>query len=79
MEALQEIGCFDAKDTCELTIRMASDGQAPCQNCLQISVERVMEYTEIEQEPPAIIENNRPPQNWPEMNKKQPILYLSWV
>jgi ABC-type multidrug transport system fused ATPase/permease subunit len=30
------------------------------------SVERVMEYTEIEQEPPAIMENNRPPQNWPE-------------
>jgi hypothetical protein len=30
VEALlkQEIGCFDAKDTGELTIRMASDGQA---------------------------------------------------
>ncbi|KAK9763135.1 Transporter of the ATP-binding cassette (ABC) [Basidiobolus ranarum] len=29
------------------------------------SVERVQEYMAIEQEPPDIIENMRPPQNWP--------------
>jgi ABC-type multidrug transport system fused ATPase/permease subunit len=30
------------------------------------SVERVLEYTKIEQEPPAIVEHNRPPNNWPD-------------
>ncbi|KAJ3384810.1 hypothetical protein HDU92_003409 [Lobulomyces angularis] len=29
------------------------------------SVERIQEYSCIEQEPPAIIENQRPPSNWP--------------
>ncbi|KAJ3359817.1 hypothetical protein HDU91_004794 [Kappamyces sp. JEL0680] len=29
------------------------------------SVERVNEFSAIEQEPPAIIDNHRPPQNWP--------------
>ncbi|KAI8052914.1 hypothetical protein BDF22DRAFT_743591 [Syncephalis plumigaleata] len=30
------------------------------------SVERIDDYLSIEQEPPAIIEDNRPPHNWPE-------------
>ncbi|KAI9596585.1 P-loop containing nucleoside triphosphate hydrolase protein [Syncephalis fuscata] len=30
------------------------------------SVERICEYMAVEQEPPAIIEHNRPPSNWPE-------------
>lgn len=29
------------------------------------SVERVVEYLDLPQEPPAIIENNRPPAYWP--------------
>ncbi|KAL5612887.1 hypothetical protein BROUX41_004035 [Berkeleyomyces rouxiae] len=29
------------------------------------SVERIQEYIDVDQEAPAIIENNRPPQNWP--------------
>ncbi|KAI0405284.1 multidrug resistance-associated protein [Xylaria palmicola] len=29
------------------------------------SVERVKEYLDVEQEPPAVIEKNRPPLNWP--------------
>ncbi|KAK1760405.1 ATP-dependent bile acid permease [Echria macrotheca] len=29
------------------------------------SVERIKEYLDVEQEAPAIIENNRPPANWP--------------
>ncbi|KAJ3100113.1 hypothetical protein HDU97_002495 [Phlyctochytrium planicorne] len=30
------------------------------------TVERVKEYTEIEQEAPAVIEGHRPPENWPD-------------
>lgn len=30
------------------------------------SVERIKEYLEVEQEAPAIVEKNRPPQNWPD-------------
>lgn len=30
------------------------------------SVERVEEYSRTEQEPPAIVEENRPPENWPQ-------------
>ncbi|KAJ3019702.1 hypothetical protein HKX48_001858 [Thoreauomyces humboldtii] len=33
------------------------------------SVERVLEYTKVDQEPPAIIENNRPPAHWPTVAK----------
>ncbi|KAJ2996301.1 hypothetical protein NUW58_g1011 [Xylaria curta] len=29
------------------------------------AVERVKEYLDVEQEPPAIVEKNRPPMNWP--------------
>ncbi|TPX56510.1 hypothetical protein SpCBS45565_g08389 [Spizellomyces sp. 'palustris'] len=29
------------------------------------SVERVLEYAAVEQEPPAIVDDNRPPSNWP--------------
>ncbi|KAI8814939.1 hypothetical protein BJ742DRAFT_784975 [Cladochytrium replicatum] len=29
------------------------------------SIERILEYTKIEQEPPAIIEGHRPPADWP--------------
>ncbi|KAF4697379.1 ATP-binding cassette sub- C member 8 [Perkinsus olseni] len=30
------------------------------------SVERIVEYSEVEPEAPPVIENNRPPKNWPE-------------
>ncbi|KAF4673598.1 ATP-binding cassette sub- C member 8 [Perkinsus chesapeaki] len=30
------------------------------------SVERIVEYSEVEPEAPSVIENNRPPQGWPE-------------
>ncbi|KAI9593640.1 P-loop containing nucleoside triphosphate hydrolase protein, partial [Syncephalis fuscata] len=33
------------------------------------SIERINEYLTLEQEPPAIIEHNRPPSNWPEHGK----------
>jgi ABC-type multidrug transport system fused ATPase/permease subunit len=32
---------------------------------LESSVERVVEYLDLPQEPPAIIESNRPPAYWP--------------
>lgn len=33
------------------------------------SVERVVEYEPLETEAPAIVPNNRPPQNWPSEGK----------
>lgn len=33
--------------------------------CVASSVERVVEYLDLPQEPPAIIESNRPPAYWP--------------
>ncbi|ROW08944.1 hypothetical protein VMCG_02716 [Cytospora schulzeri] len=41
------------------------------------SVERVKEYLEVEQEAPAIIEKNRPPQNWPSLGSVEFINYTT--
>ncbi|KAK7749958.1 Transporter of the ATP-binding cassette (ABC) [Cytospora paraplurivora] len=41
------------------------------------SVERVKEYLEVEQEAPAIIEKNRPPQNWPALGSVEFINYTT--
>lgn len=41
------------------------------------SVERVKEYLEVEQEAPAIIEKNRPPQNWPSLGSVEFINYTA--
>nr|GFD24416.1 ABC transporter C family member 8-like [Tanacetum cinerariifolium] len=30
-----------------------------------ISVERIKQYMHIQPEPPAVVENNRPPSSWP--------------
>lgn len=40
-------------------MRVVFDGRAPS------SVERVVEYLDVPQEPPAVIESNRPPAYWP--------------
>ncbi|KAH8810190.1 hypothetical protein DL96DRAFT_1821685 [Flagelloscypha sp. PMI_526] len=41
--------------------------------CLN-SVERVVEYLELPQEPPPVVENNRPPAYWPSATKDEPLL-----
>lgn len=41
------------------------------------SVERIKEYLEVEQEAPAIIEENRPPQNWPSQGSVEFINYTT--
>ncbi|KAH8810160.1 hypothetical protein DL96DRAFT_1716877 [Flagelloscypha sp. PMI_526] len=41
--------------------------------CLN-SVERVVEYLDLPQEPPAVVENNRPPVYWPSATKNEPLL-----
>lgn len=41
------------------------------------SVERIKEYLDIEQEAPAIIEDNRPPQNWPSQGSVEFINYTT--
>ncbi|KZS87429.1 hypothetical protein SISNIDRAFT_553186 [Sistotremastrum niveocremeum HHB9708] len=38
------------------------------------AVERIVEYLDIPQEPPAIIESNRPPAYWPSKTTKNPML-----
>ncbi|KAH8823481.1 multidrug resistance-associated ABC transporter [Flagelloscypha sp. PMI_526] len=38
------------------------------------SVERIAEYLEIPQEPPAVIESNRPPAYWPSTKEDAPLL-----
>lgn len=41
------------------------------------SVERIKEYLEVEQEAPAIIEDNRPPMNWPSQGSVEFINYTT--
>lgn len=41
------------------------------------SVERIKEYLEVEQEAPAIVEDNRPPQNWPSQGSVEFISYTT--
>ncbi|KAL1867079.1 Transporter of the ATP-binding cassette (ABC) [Diaporthe australafricana] len=41
------------------------------------SVERIKEYLEVEQEAPAIVEKNRPPQNWPARGSVEFINYTT--
>ena len=36
-----------------------------CLTCVDSSVERVVEYLDLPQEPPAVIESSRPPAYWP--------------
>ncbi|KAJ6585099.1 multidrug resistance-associated ABC transporter [Mycena capillaripes] len=43
------------------------------------SVERIVEYTELPQEPPAIIESYRPPAYWPSASRKEDLLTLENV
>ena len=33
--------------------------------CFPSSIERVVEYLELPQEPPSVVESNRPPAYWP--------------
>lgn len=40
------------------------------------SIERVVEYLELPQEPPAVIESNRPPAHWPSASKDEPLLVV---
>ncbi|KAJ8489168.1 hypothetical protein ONZ45_g13681 [Pleurotus djamor] len=40
------------------------------------SVERVVEYLELPQEPPAIIESQRPPAYWPSSTTKDPLIHV---
>jgi ABC-type multidrug transport system fused ATPase/permease subunit len=37
-------------------------------------VERLVEYLDIKQEAPAIIESNRPPAYWPSASPEKPLL-----
>lgn len=41
------------------------------------SVERIKEYLDVEQEAPAVIEENRPPQNWPSQGSVEFIGYTT--
>lgn len=41
------------------------------------SVERIKQYLDVEQEAPAVIENNRPPQNWPSQGSVEFINYTT--
>ncbi|KAH8798081.1 hypothetical protein DL96DRAFT_1539779 [Flagelloscypha sp. PMI_526] len=41
------------------------------------SVERVAEYLQLPQEPPAIVENYRPPAYWPSATKDTPLLTIN--
>lgn len=41
------------------------------------SVERIKEYLEVEQEAPAIVEKNRPPENWPAKGSVEFINYTT--
>lgn len=43
-------------------------------SCLFSSVERVVEYLDLPQEPPAVIESNRPPAYWPSSSNQQSLL-----
>jgi ABC-type multidrug transport system fused ATPase/permease subunit len=38
------------------------------------SVERVVEYLDLPQEPPAVIENSRPPAYWPSANTNNALI-----
>lgn len=40
------------------------------------AVERVAEYTHIDQEPPPIIESNRPPAHWPSSTRDQELISI---
>lgn len=41
------------------------------------SVERIKEYLDVEQEAPAVVEENRPPQNWPSQGSVEFISYTT--
>lgn len=41
------------------------------------SVERIKEYLDVEQEAPAVVEKNRPPQNWPSQGSVEFIGYTT--
>eukprot|EP01135_Chromosphaera_perkinsii_P000783 Nk52_evm71s151 gene=Nk52_evmTU71s151 len=47
-----------------VNLRMLVRAYADMENFMN-TVERVKEYSNIEQEPPAILDHNRPPTNWP--------------
>ena len=50
-------------------------GQLCLTSVLSISsVERVVEYLELPQEPPAVIESNRPPAYWPSSTSANPLI-----
>jgi ABC-type multidrug transport system fused ATPase/permease subunit len=38
------------------------------------SVERIVEYLDLPQEPPSIIESNRPPAYWPSSSKNDSLI-----
>jgi len=40
------------------------------------SVERIVEYLDLPQEPPAIIESNRPPAYWPSSSTKNGLIVV---
>ncbi|RKO92852.1 P-loop containing nucleoside triphosphate hydrolase protein, partial [Blyttiomyces helicus] len=60
MTGLILVYAFDFSDALLWTIRMHADMEMSMN-----SVERVAEYTAIEQEPAAIVESSRPPAGWP--------------